>query len=83
MPELNLRSIEPLVTILLVLVHPKYAQTKKEKTMPYRFESQSHGSDKAMRCAVCQGKFGLERRCVPGSASIALRRAAEVTNWVD
>ena len=29
--------------------------------MPYRLESQSHGSDKAMRCAVCEGKFGLVR----------------------
>ena len=29
--------------------------------MPYRLES--HGSDKAMRCAVCGGKFGLLRHC--------------------
>ena len=27
--------------------------------MPYRLES--HRSDKAMRCAVCDGKFGLVR----------------------
>lgn len=27
--------------------------------MPYRLES--HGSDKVMRCAVCEGKFGLVR----------------------
>jgi hypothetical protein len=27
--------------------------------MPHRFES--HGSDKGMRCAVCEGKFGLVR----------------------
>ena len=27
--------------------------------MPYRLES--HGSGKAMRCAVCEGKFGLVR----------------------
>jgi len=27
--------------------------------MPYR--SESHGSDKAMRCAICDGKFGLVR----------------------
>ena len=27
--------------------------------MPYRLES--HGSDKTMRCAVCEGKFGLVR----------------------
>jgi len=32
---------------------------QEEKTMPYRLES--HGSDKAMRCAVCEGKFGLVR----------------------
>lgn len=60
MPELNLRSIEPLVTILLVLLHPKCAQTKKEKMMTCLLES--HRSDKAMRCAVCEGKFGLVRQ---------------------
>ena len=27
--------------------------------MPYRLEN--HGSDKAMRCAVCESKFGLVR----------------------
>jgi hypothetical protein len=27
--------------------------------MPYRFAS--HGSDKAIRCAFCEGKFGLVR----------------------
>ncbi|SDJ67558.1 hypothetical protein SAMN05216338_105939 [Bradyrhizobium sp. Rc2d] len=27
--------------------------------MPYRLES--HSSDRAMRCAVCEGKFGLVR----------------------
>ena len=58
MPELNLRSIEPLVTILLVwCIRMRTGQ--EEKTMPYRLES--HGSDKAMRCAVCEGKFGLVR----------------------
>src|SRR3954462_12338718 len=30
-PELNLRAIEPLVTILLVLVRPKCTQAKKRK----------------------------------------------------
>src|SRR5262245_15068819 len=58
MPELDRRSIEPLVTILLVLVHAKCAQPM-EKTMPYRL--QRHGPDKARRCAVCDGKFGLVR----------------------
>lgn len=59
MPEFNLRSIEPLMTVHLVLVNPKCTQAKKEKAMPYRLES--HGPDKAMRCAVCEGKFGLVR----------------------
>lgn len=27
--------------------------------MPYRFEN--HGADRAVRCAVCKGKFGLVR----------------------
>ena len=27
--------------------------------MPYRLES--HGSDRAVRCAICDGKFGLVR----------------------
>ena len=27
--------------------------------MPYRLES--HGSDRATRCAICEGKFGLVR----------------------
>jgi hypothetical protein len=61
MPALNARSIEPLLTILLVLVHPKYQMRtgRKEKAMTYRLGN--HGSDKAIRCAVCDGKFGLVR----------------------
>ena len=55
MPDLNLRSIEALV--LLSLSASEMDTDQKEKTMPYR----SHGSDKAMRCAVCEGKFGLVR----------------------
>jgi hypothetical protein len=55
MPELNLRSIEPLVP--LSLYASEMHTDQKEKTIPYR----SHGSDKAMRCAVCEGKFGLVR----------------------
>lgn len=58
MPELNVCSIEPMVTIPLVLMHPKCATAKGEK-MPYRWEGQ--GSDKTARCAVCNGKFGLVR----------------------
>ena len=59
MPDVDTRSIEPMVTILLVCMRPKCSQAKGEGTMPYR--SESHGSDKAMRCAICDGKFGLVR----------------------
>ena len=51
--------------------------------MPYRL--QSDGPHKAMRCAVCEGKFGLVRHhwwrtpLAPGSASTSSRRAAKVT----
>src|SRR5215813_5495595 len=58
MPDVDLCSIEPLVTIFIVCMRPKCAQAK-ERTMPYRLES--HGSGKARRCAVCDGKFGLVR----------------------
>ena len=55
--------------------------------MPYRLES--HGSDKAMRCAVCDGKFGLvrhyswrtplcSRKCVD---RLRARRASD-RNWL-
>ena len=58
MPDVDLRSIEPLVTILLVCMRPN-GTSQKERTMPYRL--QNHESDKVMRCAVCDGKFGLVR----------------------
>jgi hypothetical protein len=58
MPEINLRSIERLVTILLVLAHQKCAQAKRRKQC-HRLEG--HRSDKAMRCAVCEGECGLVR----------------------
>src|SRR5882672_2906099 len=83
MPELNLRSIEPLVTILLVLVHPKCAQAKRRKqcltawkvtglTRPYDAQS-------VRASLVSSGIIRGERRFAPGSASIASRRAAKVT----
>jgi hypothetical protein len=59
MPELNLCSIEPLVTILLVLAHPKCAQAKRRKQCLIAWNVM--GLTKAMRCAVCEGKFGLVR----------------------
>ena len=83
MPELDLRSIEPLVTILLALVHPKCAQAKRRKqcrtalkvtglTRPC--DAQSVGAS-----LVSSGIIRGERSFAPGSASIASRRAAKVT----
>src|SRR5262249_49797622 len=47
-PDVHPRSIEPLVPILLVCMCPK-STGQRERTMFYR--SESHASDKAMRCA--------------------------------
>jgi hypothetical protein len=78
MPELNLRSIEQLVTILLVLVHPK-CEGQEGKTMHERLDS--HESDKAIQCAslVSSGIVRCERRFAPGGAPTASRRAAKMT----
>ena len=59
MPNVHLRSIELLVTIPLSLHASEIRTGQRERTMPYRSESQ--GPDKAMRCAICDGKFGLVR----------------------
>src|SRR5262245_26737391 len=83
MPEFDLRSIEPLVTILLVLVHPKCAQTKwrKQCLTTWKITGLTRPCDaQSVRASlVSSGIIGGERRFVPGSASIASRRAAKVT----
>src|SRR5262245_29309536 len=83
MPELDLRSIEPLATILLVLVHPKCAQTKwrKQCLTAWKVTGLTRPCDaqSVMASLVSSGIIGGERRFAPGSASIASRRAAKVT----
>ena len=59
MPDVDLSSIELLVTILLVCMRPEMLTGQEEGSMAYR--SESHQSDKATRCAICDGKFGLVR----------------------
>jgi hypothetical protein len=78
MPELNLRSIEPLVTILLVLVQAKRRKqclTASQVTgLTRRCDAQSVRAN-----LVSSGIIRGERRFAPASASIASRRAAKVT----
>src|SRR5436190_22572606 len=83
MPELNLRSIEPLVTILLVLVHPKCAQAKRRKQCLTAWKVTgliSPCDAQSVRASlVSSGIIRGERRFAQGNASIASRRAAKVT----
>src|SRR5215813_5617138 len=83
MPELNLRSIEPLVTILLVLVRPKCAQAKRRKQCLTAWKvtglTGPCDAQSARASLVSSGIIRGERRSAPGSASIASRRAARVT----
>jgi hypothetical protein len=82
-PELNLRSIEPLVIILLVLVHPKCAQAKRRKQCLTAWNVLGltrPGDAQSVRASL--GSSGIirgERRFAPGSASIASKLAAKVT----
>ena len=83
MPELNLRSIEPLVTILLVLVQRKCARAKRRKQCltAWKVTGLTRPCDaQSVRASlVSSGIIRGERRFAPGSASIASRRAAKVT----
>src|SRR6266576_1501234 len=78
MPGLNLRSIEPLVTILLVLVQAKRRKqcltASKVTGLTRRCDAQSVRANLVSSGIICG-----ERRFAPASASIASRRAAKVT----
>jgi hypothetical protein len=82
MPEFNLRSIELLVTILLILVHPKCAQAKRRKQCltAWKVTGLTRPCDaQSVRASlVSSGIIRGERRFAPGSASIASRNAAKV-----
>lgn len=81
--ELNLRSIEPLVTILLLLVHPKCARAKRREQCRTAFNVLGLtrlGDAQSVRASVVlSGIVRGERRFAPGSASIASKLAANVT----
>ena len=51
--------------------------------MPYRLES--HGFGKAMRCAVCEGKFGLARALFVANVALLqqVRRCFEARRQSD
>jgi len=83
MPQLNPRSIEPLVTVPLLLAHPKCAQAKRRKQCltAWKVTGLTRPCDaQSVRASlVSSGIIRGERRFAPGSASIASRRAAKVT----
>jgi hypothetical protein len=83
MHELNLRSIEPLLTILLVLAHPKCAQARRRKQCLTAWKvmglTRPCDAQSVRASLVSSGIIRGERRFAPGSASIASRRAAKVT----
>jgi hypothetical protein len=83
MTELNLRSIEPLVTIPLVLVHPKCTQAKRRKQCLTAWKvtglTRSCDAQSVRASLASSGIIRGERRFAPGSVSIASRRAAKVT----
>src|SRR5438046_8675394 len=72
-----------MVTILLVLVHPKCAQAKRRKQCltAWKVTGPTRPCDaQSVRASlVSSGIIRGERRFAPGSASIASRRAAKVT----
>src|SRR3954454_19045274 len=82
MPEFNLRSIELLVTILLILVHPKCAQAKKRKQCltAWKVTALTTPCDaQSVRASlVSSGIVRGERSFAPGNASTASRRGAKV-----
>src|SRR5262245_12095164 len=83
MRGVNLSSIEPLVTILLVLVHPKCAQTKRRKRCltAWKVTGVARPCDvrSVRESLVSSDTIGGERRFAPGSASTSSRRAGKVT----
>ena len=76
MPQLNPRSIEPLVTVPLVLVHPKCAQAKRRKQCLTAWKV----TGLKRPCDACEGKFGLvqdyERRAEKASLDDAAKALA-------
>src|SRR5262245_50777446 len=83
MPDLDLRSIEPLVTILLVCMRPKFAQAKRrEQWLTARKVTGLTKPCDAQSVMASLVSFGIirgEPSFAPESASIASKRDAKMT----
>src|SRR5262249_38145078 len=83
LPDVDLRSIEFLVTVLLVCMRPKFAQAKRREQCLTAWKvtglTEPHDAQSVMASLVSSGITHCERRFVPGSASIASERVTKVT----
>jgi hypothetical protein len=83
MPNVDLRSIEPLMTILLVCKRPKFAQAKRREqcfiARKVRGLTRPCGAQSVMASLVWFGIIRGEPHFAPESASIASKLAAKVT----
>lgn len=88
MPDLNLRSIEQLVTILLVFAHAKCAKAKRRKQCLTAWKDTGptglRDAQSVMASLVSSGIIRGEFSFAPGSASIDSEPDATVTaiGWV-
>src|SRR5262245_643016 len=83
MPDVDLRSIERLVTIVLVCMHPNYAQAKRREQCLTAWKLTGligpRDAQSVMASLASSGIIRGEPRFAPGRASIASERAAKVT----
>jgi hypothetical protein len=83
MAELDLRSIEPLATVLLVSLHSKNERAKRRKQCLIALEvtglTTPRDAQSVEGSSVSSAIIRGERRFAPGSATIVSRYAAKVT----
>src|SRR6516164_5977428 len=83
MPDVDLRSIELLVTVLLVCRRPKFARAKRREqcltAWKVRGLARPRDAQSVMASLGWSGIIRGEPRFAPGSAPIASKRAVKVT----
>jgi len=83
MADVDLRSIELLVTVLVVCMRPKFAQAKRREQCLTAWKVRGLTGPRAAQSVMASlGSSGIirgERRFAPRSASIASERAVKVT----
>ena len=83
MLDVDLRSIELLVTVLVVCMRPKFAQAKRREQCLTAWKvtglTRPRDAQSVMASLVSSGTTRGEPRFAPGSASIASERAVKVT----